>query len=72
MINYDDIFIASIDPEYFDIEKTFAHVANADNEADKMNMTITIIKTVPADAEVSLFRFNDIIRIIKSGNRLIF
>ena len=68
MINYDDIVIGSLNPEYFNIEKTFAHVVN-DNEADKMNMTFTLIKKLPMDAEVSLFRFNEIRRISKLGNR---
>ena len=71
MISYDDIVIASLNPEYYNIEKTFAYIVN-DNEADKLNMNFTIIKKAPMDLEVSLFRFNEIRRRIRLGNRLIF
>ena len=60
-----------MDPEYFDTEKTFAEVVN-DNEADKLSMKLTIIKSLPADADVSFFGFNVIVRIFRLGSLFIF
>ena len=60
-----------MDPEYFDTEKTFAEVVN-DNEADKLSMNLTIIKSLPVDTEVSFFGFNVIVRIVRLKNCFIF
>ena len=60
-----------MNPEYYDNEKSFVYIVE-DDEANKVNVSLTIIKSMPVDTEVSLFKFHKIGRIVRLGNSFIF